>query len=693
MGLGCCLVQEQRQYIGMRSGILLRSLRLSTIRSFHLARFEQLKQAVEPCLTDISSQLQKRNFEFPFSCFNSESNEDNQKLMISFRKQLHDQFKQYTTDKSSFIPLPKIQLVDFINPHINTITQLIYMVNGDRVPINFLEYSKITTKQQLITKLLTQLLYRHYNERKIRTTRSESKTIDFSNPSEWYPNARKMKRKIVMHVGPTNSGKTYHSLLKLEKARSGYYAGPLRLLAREIFEKFQQRGVSCNLVTGEEIIPSYDDNGVISEISAGTVEMIPLNKKMDICVIDEIQMIGDHQRGAAWTNALLGVLAKEIHLCGEESAVQLVKKIVAVTGDELEIKRFKRFGKLTVQNRITSFTTLKKGDCVVAFSKKKILDLKNQIEQNTRLKVGIVYGSLPPEIRSKEAQSFNNGEYDVLVASDAIGMGLNLKIKRIVFQSVKKFNGKDLQGLSDSQVKQIAGRAGRYFAKDGMQEGFVTALDMPTLKYVRNAMAKPVVQLEKAALWPTPAVWKHHMANWDTNEPYLDTLYRFAKKVPKLKLKDYFISPMEIEKRCELLSMFKPGKLHDKIEIDDQITLSDVPLRLRDDHGGPVYNAMREMVESVATNKSRGLLHYSFIDLKLLEMEPSRSFDVDEPMQRVQQLEIMHNLILVFMWLSQRFSTLFIDKESMYDLKALVEKRISEEMQVVKRINKSTKGY
>src|SRR5699024_8616219 len=140
-------------------------------------------------------------------------------------------------------------------------------------------------------------------------------------PAEWFPQARKMRRKFIMHVGPTNSGKTYHSLQRLARAQLGYYAGPLRLLAREIYERFNQEGVVCNLITGEEVIPMMDTYGNALEISLGTIEMIPLYKKMDMCVIDEIQMLGDPNRGAAWTAAVLGVQAKEIHLCGEESAV------------------------------------------------------------------------------------------------------------------------------------------------------------------------------------------------------------------------------------------------------------------------------------------------------------------------------------------------------------------------------------
>lgn len=218
---------------------------------------------------------------------------------------------------------------------------------------------------------------------------------------------------------------------------------------------------------------------------------------MDLCVIDEIQMIGDAQRGSVWTNAVLGVLAHEIHLCGEESAVPLIEKLVKITGDELVVKKFDRLGKLTMEKKPTSLKTLKKGDCLVVFSKRKILEYKCSIEQETKLKVGMIYGALPPEIRAQEAARFNSGEYDVLVASDAIGMGLNLKINRIVFSGINKFNGSEVENLTTSQVKQIAGRAGRFSAEHGSKEGLVTALQRSSLLYIKECLETPIVELEK----------------------------------------------------------------------------------------------------------------------------------------------------------------------------------------------------
>lgn len=251
--------------------------------------------------------------------------------------------------------------------------------------------------------------------------------LDFRFPGEWYPRARELQRVIHLHVGPTNSGKTYHALKALEQAESGLYAGPLRLLAHEVYNRMNASGKGCNLVTGDEQILS---DGGRARISSCTVEMVPLNEMLDVAVIDEIQMIGDEHRGWAWTQALLGVRAKEIHLCGEERALPLVRDLVASIGDKLEVHTYSRLSPLRTMSTSLhgNLENLQKGDCVVVFSRVRIHAMKARIELLTGRRVAIVYGGLPPEVRSQQASLFNdpNNDYDYLVASDAIGMGLNL---------------------------------------------------------------------------------------------------------------------------------------------------------------------------------------------------------------------------------------------------------------------------
>ena len=258
---------------------------------------------------------------------------------------------------------------------------------------------------------------------------TQAQLADLRYPIEWYPATRMMQREIHLHVGPTNSGKTYHALKRLEQAKSGIYAGPLRLLAHEIYTRLNAKGIPCNLVTGDE--------RQISEIqavkmSSCTVEMVPINTEVEVAIIDEIQMIGHEERGWAWTQALLGLQAKEVHLCGEERTVPLIRELAAAMGDNLKIHHYQRLSPLKPMTTSLQgdLSNLRKGDCVVVFSRLGIHAMKTEIERTTKKRVAVVYGGLPPDIRAQQARLFNdpNNDYDILVASDAIGMGLNLYV-------------------------------------------------------------------------------------------------------------------------------------------------------------------------------------------------------------------------------------------------------------------------
>ncbi|KAI5964646.1 SUV3 [Candida pseudojiufengensis] len=647
---------------------------------FHNSGSNLVKSIHEP-LQNLSKKIDNKLFKYPYEFLNEETQQQRD-IFEKFEIRLKDKIKKF--DDSN---VQKLTLVDFLNPNINIIPDLLHAIIQDHYPEQILKHYNLKNKQDLITHLLTHLLHKEYLEFKTITTPYERSLIDFSNPAQWFPEARKMKRKIIMHVGPTNSGKTYNSLQKLSRSRTGYYAGPLRLLAREIYERFNQQGIGCNLITGEEVIPSIDEYGQVSGISAGTIEMIPLHKKMDLCVIDEIQMIGDSQRGSVWTNAVLGVLAHEIHLCGEESAVPLIEKLVKITGDELVVKNFDRLGKLSVEKKPVKLNDLKKGDCLVVFSKRKILDYKCSIERQTKLKVGIIYGALPPEIRAQEANRFNNGEYDVLVASDAIGMGLNLKINRIVFSGINKFNGSEVENLTVSQVKQIAGRAGRFSAEHGSREGFVTALQRASLIYIKECLGQPVLELEKACLWPTDLVWKYYMTNYSTKNPLSDTLQHFIANTMNFKSELYFIADLEI--KTGLLDLISKDKNLKDMTIDDQLNLSETPINLH----GPMNKKMvvpivKKFFKNIVQRKCKSAFDFDFLDLNLLGAKPIISKNIHVHLDNVEKLESMHKLLLLFLWLSQRFPTLFIDKQSAMELKTLVEKRISEELNNVRKMNK-----
>lgn len=184
----------------------------------------------------------------------------------------------------------------------------------------------------------------------------------------FFPVARSMRRKFIFHAGPTNSGKTHGALEALIAAPSGCYAAPLRLMAIENRERLQTAGVGCTLVTGEERISAYDDTH-----TSNTVEMLDLRSPVSVGVIDEIQMLGCKDRGWAWTAAVLGMPAEVIYLTGSPDALPRIQALAALTGDDVEVKVFKRLSPLVVEKSRMTLSRLEAGDAVITFHEKMCL--------------------------------------------------------------------------------------------------------------------------------------------------------------------------------------------------------------------------------------------------------------------------------------------------------------------------------
>ena len=289
-----------------------------------------------------------------------------------------------------------------------------------------------------------------------------------------YPAAREIKRQFILHVGPTNSGKTYEAIEAMKNADSGIYLGPLRLLAYEQYEKLNRDDVPCNLITGEE--ESYIE---YARHRSSTVEMLPFDEYFDVAVIDEAQMIGDSERGGAWTSAILGVYAKEVHVCMAPEAESCVIRMIKDCGDEYRIVRHERKTPLVCDERPFRFPAdVEKGDALIVFSRRDVHSVASVL-QTKGIKCSIIYGNLPHDVRHTQADNFMWGKTDVVVATDAIGMGMNLPIRRIVFLEDSKFDGKAERPLYDYEIKQIAGRAGRFGIYDeGLYNSIFASEDM-----------------------------------------------------------------------------------------------------------------------------------------------------------------------------------------------------------------------
>ena len=357
-------------------------------------------------------------------------------------------------------------IVRFIEPQIRASHTLKFKEKSRRrVLFHFGEYIKPLLEKQKREELL-------------------AKTIrDFKN---LFPLARELKRKIIFHVGPTNSGKTYSALKTLKEATTGYYLAPLRLLALEGYENLKKEGVHVSLVTGEEEIIDEDSTHISS-----TIEMMNSSVDVDVCVIDEIQMISDRDRGWAWANALIGAPAKKVILTGSINALHAVEALCEYLEEELEVIHFERKNELLMMKHPVSMKKIEPQTAVVAFSRREVLSLKQQLSE--KYSVSVVYGNLSPEVRREEARRFREGESQILVSTDAIAMGLNLPIKTLLFAKDNKFDGLRRRELLPTEVQQIAGRAGRY----GYEEkGYVGALDPSALDTIGKAFHAPLSDIE-----------------------------------------------------------------------------------------------------------------------------------------------------------------------------------------------------
>lgn len=305
--------------------------------------------------------------------------------------------------------------------------------------------------------------------------------VGFGAYIEKFAAARRLNRRILFHMGPTNSGKTYAALQALTAAPTGAYLAPLRLLALENYEALRERGLRAGMVTGEEVLGEPEPTH-----TARTIETADLTRPIDVAVIDEIQMLADPDRGWAWTNALFGVPAKTVIVCGSDDALSYVRRAAEAANESLEVIGFERKSPLVLLDEPVPLEKVEPGDAVVAFSRRAVHENREILVARGH-RVATIYGALSPEVRRAEAARFRSGDANVLVTTDAIGMGLNLgPLKRIVFSAVRKWDGVGERALTNSEIRQIAGRAGRYGYHD---VGTVAATEATAIEPIRTALA------------------------------------------------------------------------------------------------------------------------------------------------------------------------------------------------------------
>ncbi len=264
-------------------------------------------------------------------------------------------------------------------------------------------------------------------------------------------------------------------------------------------------------------------------------------------------MIKDQHRGMAWSKALLGLRCSEIHICGAANAKNILETIINDCGDKYDIKEYTRDIPLKAENIDFNYNDIQEGDAIVVFSKKRVLEIAQRYS-SIGIKTSIIYGDLPPEVRKMQYEQFINKETKVLVTTDAIGMGVNLPIRRIIFMSIKKFDGEEIRELTSQEVKQVAGRAGRR----GIYEVGYVASAGNTQDFIKSRLEVKDEEIKKAVIGPSDVIVKIK------GLPLIEKLVLWSTREEKL---DYY-TKMDINDYILILDRIKNYKLKQEVQWD-----------------------------------------------------------------------------------------------------------------------------
>ena len=476
--------------------------------------------------------------------------------------------------------------------------------------------------------------------------------LAFQGYPDTFEIARRLQRSVTLYVGPPNSGKTHAAFERLAQAHDGAYLAPLRLLALEGRDRLVARGVACSLLTGEENVP-VPGAGLVSS----TIEMVSTNRPIDLAVIDEAQMIFDPSRGWAWTQAIVAVPANEVIVICSSYAVPAIQNLLGLCGERCEVRHFERKQHVDVLPHPVPIGDLKKGDAVVAFSRRDVLMLRDQIAAGGH-PVSVIYGALPPEVRRREAERFAQGESDILVATDAIGMGLNLPIRRVLFSTMTKFDGQGDRPLNESEVHQIAGRAGRFGIHE---EGFVGVL-----KEAEPSAARTLKEL----------LGKHPRAPGDFKAPvapngwHVDTI---SSRLHKTKLRDVLGVFMEQLKLDD--AHFAVAALEQMLELAEQLDRSAAKLSLKERFiyaQAPVDTRTESQVqEFLDWSSSHALTGRAGAPWFLKEVDGH---------SRLERMEQALRSCTLWLWLDLRFPGVYGHLEEVLDLRGRLNDGIERQL-------------
>ena len=319
---------------------------------------------------------------------------------------------------------------------------------------------------------------------------------------------------VIAALGPTNTGKTYYAIERLAAHKSGIIGLPLRLLTREVYDKMVLKvGPSrVAMITGEErIIPDNPKYWVC------TVESMPMNIPVEFLAVDEIQLIDDPERGHIFTDRILNARGmSETLFMGSSISKKVIKKLI----NDVKFYDRERFSKLTYTG-YKKISHLPKRSAVVAFSIQSVYAIAEIIKRQ-KGGVAVVMGSLSPQARNAQVKMYQNGDVDYIVATDAIGMGLNLDLNHIAFAETEKYDGENFRKLYPHELAQIAGRAGRY-QRDGTfgVTGQANEIDHEVIARIEDHRFIPL----------NSAKWRNKNLNFSSVNKLIESLKAIPNKI------------------------------------------------------------------------------------------------------------------------------------------------------------------
>jgi hypothetical protein len=478
-----------------------------------------------------------------------------------------------------------------------------------------------------------------------------AKAGGFDDYPALFPLARGMRRRLVFLSGPTNSGKTHEALRMVSEAPTGEVLSPLRLLALEHYQTLRDMDVECGLVTGEERILVDDPTHV-----ARTIETADFYRRVDVAVVDEVQMLDDADRGWAWTAAVIGIPASVIVMTGASEALPMVQKIAEMTGDDLEVRHFERKTPLIAMGQEVDLMDVRPGDAVILFSRRDVHECRKILTEIGAVTTAVLYGALGPEVRKAEAARFVDGRADVLIATDAIGMGLNLGgIERVLFATTAKFDGTVRRPLNTMEIRQIGGRAGRFGRSEKGMVGTVRFPGMKAdLRLVQERLnAEHKIKRSRMLVRPTFEVVAVAAAHVGTDS-LANVLEYLAKNLAQGD------DRLQVADMSEMITL---AKLVDRLSLplEDKFVFACAPVDSRSDIVRPAFER--------------------FARARALGLEAPCPLFLSPARQALTVNEQNAKVVTLYLWLAYKFPETFVDlkgaTESRQEIQAVIEAHLS----------------